>query len=178
MSKRYKRVFKIIWVWNEEKEEKWLSEMAQKGWLLESYFLGIYTFSKAKPDNYIYKLDYYGGMNRDKKEYRNIFEDAGWEHVAEFAGWQYFRIKADNCKYPDIYSDNASKVEKYRSLFKIMMIITLANLINMINVVHLFQEFQFNIISGMRILISVVLLLLIYADYRIYKIIKELKREL
>lgn len=32
-----KRVFKIFWAWNYEKEEKWLNDMSRQGWQLQKY---------------------------------------------------------------------------------------------------------------------------------------------
>ncbi|NLM97320.1 MAG: DUF2812 domain-containing protein [Halanaerobiaceae bacterium] len=104
MSSKIKRVLKPTPAWEEEKEEKWLREMSKEGWHLKKCTLGLYTFERAEPADYIYKYDYTGCMNIDKEEYLSIFRDAGWEHVTENAGWHCFRAKADNCRYPDLYT--------------------------------------------------------------------------
>ncbi len=40
--KEIKKEFKWFWAWNDEKEEQWLTAMAQQGWHLQSPgFLGI-----------------------------------------------------------------------------------------------------------------------------------------
>ncbi|MFW6035845.1 MAG: DUF2812 domain-containing protein [Halothermotrichaceae bacterium] len=179
MSDKIKRVFKLILAWQEEKEEKWLREMAQKGWLLKSYFLGLYTFEKAEPADYIYKFDYIGGRNIDKEEYLSIFRDAGWEHVTEFAGWQYFRVKADNCRYPDIYSDNISRIEKYRSLLRILYIGFFINLLNILNLFFNMETFNSGrFVKSTRIFVLLILIILFYAIYRIRKVKKKLEDEL
>ena len=41
-------------------KEKWLREMSLKGWSLQEARLGIYTFEKIEPADYIYKLDHPG----------------------------------------------------------------------------------------------------------------------
>ncbi len=177
-----KRVFKLFFVWQESKEEEWLNEMAQKGWLLDSYFIGLYTFIKSEPANYIYKFDYCASMNIDKDEYITIFKDAGWEHVTEFIGWHYFRIKTDQCKYPDIYSDNRSKIQKYQGLLKVLLIVAILNSFNFINLFFLsidrFPYRSFSLMSITRVLIFLVLGLLVYAIYRTFRTIKKLKDEL
>lgn len=58
-----------------------------------------------------YRLDY-PPQNRNLSEYLRLCHDAGWERVFEFAGWQYFRTASSDA--PEIYTDNASRIEKYR----------------------------------------------------------------
>ena len=179
MSKIKKRVFKLIWAWEEEKEERWLREMANKGWLLQSYFIGFYTFVKSEPGDYIYKLDY--RVDIDEKEYLNIFEDAGWTHVAQFLGWHYFRVKADQCDYPEIYSDNVSKIHKYKSLLKLLVIVTLTNLFNVINIVFINRSgpfFENGFVTGFQIVMLSVLVFLLYGIFKITNVLKDLKDEL
>jgi len=126
--KKFKKVFKVFWAWQEEAEETWLREMAQKGWFLTDYTFLVYTFVSGEPADYIYKLDYLGSGRRDLDEYLVIFADAGWEHVAQFIGWHYFRSPAETCTVPDIYSDNQSKIEKYRRLLRVMTMLFASNL--------------------------------------------------
>jgi len=182
MSNRIKRVFKLIWAWNEGKEEKWLSEMAQKGWFLKNYNFGLYTFFRGDADNYIYKLDYRSDLNMDTQEYKSIFADSGWEHVTQFLGWHYFRTREDECKYPDIYSDNTSKIQKYKGLLRVLAIIIIVNLFNFINLIFLNQDifslFEYNFMSIFRLIVIATLTFLIYGMYRIWKIIKNLEDEL
>ncbi|MED4462582.1 DUF2812 domain-containing protein [Metabacillus fastidiosus] len=121
-----KKAFKLFWTWKDDAEEKWLFEMSKKGWALRDFKWGLYTFEKIRPAEYIYKLDYKSTRNNDLEEYLSIFEDAGWEHVAQFFGWHYFRIKTDQSFHqPDIYSDIDSKVQKYKVLSNFLIYLTL-----------------------------------------------------
>ncbi|MFP4016289.1 MAG: DUF2812 domain-containing protein [Halanaerobiales bacterium] len=182
MSQKIKRVFKVFWAWQEEEEGRWLREMGQKGWLLEKYNIFSYTFIKSEPGDYIYKMDYRNSLNFDKYEYVSFFADAGWEHVTQFLGWHYFRTKADECIYPDIYSDNSSRIQKYKSFLRVLIIIAVANGINFVNALTGFHGrasiLGFNFLSILRILVILVLGLLLYAIYRTRKTIKELEDEL
>ncbi|MFE8700760.1 DUF2812 domain-containing protein [Cytobacillus sp. FJAT-54145] len=110
-----KKVFKIFWAWQDSNEEVWLNQMAKEGWALRSYKY-LYTFDKAEPDNYIYKLDYKANKDDDLDEYKMIFQDAGWEYVTRYGDWHYFRTLATEDTSPEIYTECEYKIEKYNSL--------------------------------------------------------------
>lgn len=44
--KEKKTVFKLFFVWDFEKEERWLNEMAQEGWVLDNTGFSFYTAEK------------------------------------------------------------------------------------------------------------------------------------
>lgn len=116
-----KKVFKMFPVWQDNKEEEWLTQMAKEGWGLKKYRM-LYHFEKIEPANHIYKIDFKGTKNSDLDEYKAIFNHAGWEHVTQFGGWHYFRTAAENGVVPDIYSDTESRVQKYMGLLKYLTI--------------------------------------------------------
>ena len=47
-----KTLHKWFWVWEFEKEERWLNEMAQEGWALTCGGFCTYTFEKCEPGEY------------------------------------------------------------------------------------------------------------------------------
>ena len=114
MSSTTIRMFKWFWAWDDEKEEQWLRAMSQRGCHLRSvWFPCYYTFEAGEPCDYVYRLDY----STDRKDYQNylqLFLDAGWTHLGEYGGWQYFRTDAPPGEAPEIYTDNDSKLSKYR----------------------------------------------------------------
>lgn len=178
MKKKFKMAFKLLFVWQDEKEEAWLREMAQKGWLLKRYILLGYIFEKAEAKDYIYKLDYKSTRNNDIDEYLAIFQDTGWEHVGQFMGWHYFRTLADECIVPEIYSDNHSKVEKYKGLLRTLSMVLAGTSLLAIGIVF---NPTFNggfFIGKLRIIYIVSILLFSYAVIRTYNKIKQLKEEL
>jgi hypothetical protein len=122
MMNETKRVFKWFWAWNDEQEEAWLTEMARQGWhLREPGVFGFYCFERGAPRNVVYRLDF-KTAGRDQEEYRQLFTDAGWEHVGEMGGWQYFRTEAAEGETPEIYTDESSKIHKYQRLFFFLVI--------------------------------------------------------
>lgn len=114
--------FHWFWAWDDEKEETWLREMSQQGWHLKSYqFPGKYTFEKGNLVNYVYRLDYFI-ERKDMENYLQLFQDAGWDHLGEMGGWQYFRKETINGEVPEIYSDNESKKKKYQRILSFLVI--------------------------------------------------------
>jgi len=114
--------FKWFWAWQDEKEELWLHEMAKEGLHLRSLSApGYYTFEVGEPRNDYYRMDYI----TDRKDYQNylqLFKDAGWEHLGEMGGWQYFRTRAKGTAIPEIYTDKDSKAQKYQRLITILVV--------------------------------------------------------
>lgn len=102
-----------------DKEETWLNEMAQKGWLLEHRTIwGTYCFKKIDPTNIRYGIDFRVFNNKDNfSEYLQLFSDSGWKHIygTKYSGSQYF-IPETNDSNEDIFSDNRSKVGRYTRL--------------------------------------------------------------
>ena len=48
---------KWFWVWDFEKEEEWLNEMAMNGWALESVGFCTYHFVRCEPGEYSVRLE-------------------------------------------------------------------------------------------------------------------------
>ena len=114
---------KWFWVWQDDKEEAWLSEMAAEGYHLEEIgFPGKYTFNAGEPANYVYRMDYQTSSGKERDSYLQLFEDSGWEHVGDMNGWIYFRILAEKGETPDIFSDKESKVKKYHRVMTYLII--------------------------------------------------------
>lgn len=105
-----------------DKEEKWLEELAKQGYHLEDVSFG-YKFRLANSKDTKIKIDY----RRFKKQedfidYCTLFEDSGWKHIAgkKRSGTQYFK-KVDEESADDIFSDNISRVGKYKRLSKMFI---------------------------------------------------------
>lgn len=100
---------------NFDKEEQWLNEMSKQGYELTNKSIG-YEFQAAQPENRVIKVDYRTFKNReDFEDYRALFEDSGWSHIAgtKNSGAQYFK-RTDNKGRNDIFSDTDSKAVRYK----------------------------------------------------------------
>ena len=164
--------FKWFWAWNDEEEEAWLRRMSQDGWHFRSIaFPGFYSFVAGEPRDYVYRLDF----NTDSKgyqQYLQLFRDAGWEHLIQYGSWQYFRIQAKPGDNPEIYTDNRSKIIKYRRVIAVLLIF------NPIYIVLLSRHFPpeglFSLI--LTLLMAILEILYIYAILRLIQRIRRLQQ--
>ncbi len=108
--------FKWFWSWQDNSQEAWLESMSRRGYHLQNIkAFGRYVFELGEPCDYTYRLDFdrTTGKNSD---YYDLIREAGWEHIIEIAGWQYWRKEKTEGKTPEIFTDNESKIKKYERL--------------------------------------------------------------
>ncbi|MBM7578169.1 DUF2812 domain-containing protein [Jeotgalibacillus terrae] len=168
-----KKVTRIFWAWQDAEEEIWLRKMSNEGWKLKSYKSLRYTFEQITPEDAIYRLDYKTTTNEDLDEYIAIYEDAGWEHVAQFSGWHYFRSAENNSAAPDIYSDQASKIQKYSGLLTTLYISLLALLLLSISVFLNDSESVF--FTALKWMYVIVIAIMVIAVVKVLIKIRRLK---
>ena len=122
-----------------DKEEKWLHEMAKKGYELENVLFG-YKFCYTKPENVTIRIDYRTFKKKENFiDYCNLFGDSGWEHISgsKSSGAQYFKKTNNNNNEEDIFSDVISKAGKYKRLAD--MCVVLAAFYFLISVSYIFR---------------------------------------
>jgi len=122
MSVKFIQKSKWFWAWQDDKEEAWLGEMSRQGLhLRQPAAFGQYIFEQSEPREYAYRLDFVTNAKKSP-DYYQLFRDAGWEHVGEMGGWQYWRKEIVDGKVPEIFTDNASKVQKYQRLLAFLVV--------------------------------------------------------
>jgi len=167
-----KRVFRWFWAWNDEQEEAWLTEMARQGWhLREPGTFGFYIFERGVERNVVYRLDF-KTADQDKEEYLQLFADAGWEHVGEMGGWQYFRTEAPEGEAPEIYTDKSSKIHKYQRLFLFLVIFLPIFSVTLSNV----GRGSSGLMKALSLVLGFFILLYVYALARIFLRILQLRK--
>ena len=168
--------FKWFWAWDDEKEETWLSNMAREGWHLKELGLpGNYTFESGEPREDHYRMDFI--TNRmNYQNYIQLFKDAGWEHLGELGGWQYFRANAEENAIPEIYTDKDSKIQKYQRLITYLTIFFPALFIFTIQPVDGTSELANLYLTG-KYLMGFFLIIYAYAMVRILGRIQQLKNK-
>jgi len=166
--------FKWFWAWQDEKEETWLQKKSQQGYHLVSVKpFGRYLFKLGDKTDYAYRLDYLTNR-KDRQNYLQLFQDAGWEHVGEVTGWQYFRKHVEAGESPEIYTDVESKVTKYKifiAYFGIIDIIMIAVFGS-----RIMQHYPYDWWYIVRIVFGLVVLLLTYTIARFAIRIRQLRR--
>lgn len=124
MSKDTVTIYKLFWADQDVEQEQWLREQSRNGLQLRSVNpLCGFTFTRGAAQDVVYRIDFHS--NWDTGSYRQLFEDDGWEHAASVAGWQYWRKAAGNGAEPQIFTDLASQVSKYRQVLLLVAICSL-----------------------------------------------------
>ena len=127
-----KTVRKWFWVWEFEKEERWLNEMALSGWALTGVGFCSYTFEKCEPGEYTIRLE----MHPSDPGYISFMEETGAVYLGRMVAWIYFRRRTEDGPF-DIFSDIDSRIEHLRRIERVLKIIGLANLlIGSLNIIN------------------------------------------
>ena len=121
---------KWFWVWDFEKEERWLNEMALKGWALVDVGFCRYTFERCEPGEYTIRLE----MHPAEQSYLDFMAETGAEMVGRYFAWLYFRKKAEDGSF-DLFSDIDSRISHLQRIGRMLTIIGFANLLlGMVNI--------------------------------------------
>ena len=117
-------VRKWIWVWDFEKEEDWLNEMALNGWVLDGVGWCTYHFVRCEPGEYSVRLE----MHPYDENYLAFMQETGAEYVGRMMMWVYFRKKTAEGPF-DLFSDIDSRIGHLNKIGRMLAIIGLANLV-------------------------------------------------
>ncbi|WP_051689164.1 DUF2812 domain-containing protein [Butyrivibrio sp. AE2032] len=110
-------IHKLFWIWQLEKEQAWINEMASHGYSLEHAGRLTFEFEETEPNKYIYKEIFLkgGGESAENLKYFKFLEEMGIKVVCyiNYPGtcWVYTRALKE--EYPDgieLYSDIDSKI--------------------------------------------------------------------
>lgn len=171
-----KTIRKGFWVWNFDKEEKWLNEMAAKGLHLVSVGFCSYEFEEGTPGDYKICLELlkHRPGHPESAQYLRFLEETGVEHVGSFMKWVYLRKRTDGDFA--IYSDNESRVKYLTGVMRFILIVLLFNLYAGSFNLYMFFAWhsEINIIGFLSILIC---LLGTFGLAKLYKKRKKLKAE-
>jgi hypothetical protein len=168
---------KWFWAWADEREEDWLRQMAQSGWHLKAVApFGVYTFTAGPVEDVIYRLDFQSQSKKpDRQEYFQLFEDAGWEHVAEMSNWQYFRKPAAAGGPAEIFTDQVFRIKKYQRVCGLLAIVMVVLLVQFNNLLRAAERYDLWI-TTLQIIYVVLLGFFVYAIARLLGRITHLKR--
>ena len=127
-----KTIRKWFWVWEFEKEESWLNEMALNGWVLDGIGYCTYHFVRCEPGEYTVRLE----MHPSDEAYIQFMQDTGAEYLGRMMMWIYFRKKASEGSF-DLFSDIDSKISHLDKIGKMLSIVGGANLL--LGIVNVFS---------------------------------------
>ena len=134
---------KLFFVWDFDKEEKWLNEMAAKGLCLVSVGFCKYEFEDCIPGEYRICLQLLDKLPKhpEMQKYIEFMEQTGAEHIGSFTRWVYFRRKASDGDF-ELFSDNTSRIKYLSSILSFIALIVGLNLY--IGLYNLFVVFFLN----------------------------------
>ena len=159
-----KTIRKWSWVWDFEKEEDWLNEMAMNGWVLDGVELCTYHFVRCEPGEYSVRLE----MHPYDEAYESFMEETGAEYVGRMMMWMYFRKKTADGPF-DLFSDIDSRISHLDKIGKFLAIIGGVNLL--VGIANSFNPSHFGWIN------LLVATLLMYALGRIHGKKEALEKE-
>lgn len=173
-------VRKVFWIWNFDKEEQWLNEMAAKGLALVSVGVFKYTFEECRPGDYNIRLELLENVpgHTESQNYIKFLEDTGAEYLGSVTRWVYFRKKTENGEF-NLFSDNSSRIKQ---LNRILLLNGFAAVIILFSMLHSLYEIlqtgmgvpELNIIFCICLFVS---LWITCGFFRIYKKKRKLVKE-
>lgn len=162
MEKNNKTEIRFFLAHEFDKEAKYLSDMAAKGWMICGGRAPVYKFKKIEPQDLIFQLDYQDNSKNDEN-YKQIFFDSGWQlaHTMAISNgmWYYFCKKATGTSADVIYTDNESKLGMINRVIKIYGFVMIFPLVVILNSIRIVSA-GFGGGDTERIIVSVVLLVL------------------
>lgn len=171
-------IYKWFWAWDFEKEEKWLNEMSSKGLQLVTVGFCKYVFEEDINDLYTYRLEFLEKTpsNAESTAYIRFLEETGVECIGSVMRWVYFRKKVDDGGF-EIYSDIKSKINHYKRIRTLIIMVTLINLFSAVSNLNNFIEFKSSDILGISSISFIVTLLLGFGIFKLSKQISKLNKE-
>ena len=151
-------IHKCFFVWDFDKEEQWLNEMAAKGLALVSVGFCKYEFEDCVPGEYKVCLQMLDKKpsHPESQKYIEFIEQTGAEQVGSYFRWVYFRKKAAEGSF-EVFSDNTSRVKYLTSIASFVSLIIGLNLyIGLYNLLLVyFFDSTFNYIGLLNLTIGI-----------------------
>jgi len=168
-----KVIHKCFFVWNFDKEEKWLCEMAAKGFVLVRVGFCRYEFEKCDPGEYDVRLQLLNNRpnHPESQHYISFVEETGAEHVGSYCKWVYFRKKTSEGAF-ELFSDFESRIKQLNRIILMIIFLVAANLY--IGMYNLFLLFFYN--SELNSFGFVNLALGLIGSFGIWKLLKKRKK--
>lgn len=144
-------IHKAFWIWEYEKEEKWLNEMSGKGLQLVDAGFCRYTFEEGTPGEFLYRIELLNNTpnHPESVSYIRFLEDTGVEHVGSYFRWVYLRKKASEGSF-DLFSDIDSKIKHTRRIISMLILVMLLNIIPLLDNLGLglLNHSEFNLVAA------------------------------
>lgn len=107
--------------------EKWVNDMASRGWHLKKFTWILFTFERGDPGSYIYRhdeLERNGASYED--EYLEFLKSLGIEQVDRSGNFVFFRKPANDGPF-ELFSDKKNKISKLSQRISLLLSLILLN---------------------------------------------------
>ena len=159
-----KTIRKWFWVWDFDREERWLNQMAMQGWALAEVGFCRYTFEKCEPGEYVVRLQ----MQKNDPDYVAFLEEIGAEYVGRIVQWIYVRRRAEEGPF-ELFSDTQSRLDHLQWIARMLLAVGVMNL-----VIGIVNALSGNPIGAVNVALAT---LLMYGLGRIHGKVEQLKQD-
>lgn len=171
-----KTIRKWFWVWDFDKEEQWLNEMASKGLCLMGVGWCRYEFEDCAPGEYSIRLELLKETpaHPESIKYIAFLEDTGAEHVGSWLRWIYMRKKKTEGEF-HLHSDRESRIQHLTRIIQFIGLLTGVNLYTGMYNLYLFFTWNMgvNLLGLINLLISIIYVLGLLKLWRKRQLLKE-----
>ncbi len=167
------RIFKLYF--DKDSEEKWINEMAAKGWAFEKFFLGFYTFVPCKPGEYLYQIDLLDNWVGDTENFSSFMEEVGVEVVSQWYRWVYLRKLASDGNF-EMYTDTSSKIRQYQRIMNFFIVGAVLEALCLWTEINAVIHSQSPVFIGLTLFIALILFAFIHLIFKCRWKIQELKK--
>lgn len=163
-----KTELKFFFITDFEEEAKYLMAMHRKGWRLTKIrFRFLYNFEKTNPEEVVYRLDFKDNGRDDQEAYYQLYQDYGWEPVANCNNFEIFRKPASQVGEDDIFSDETSRWEMIRQIFMKRFLLGLTFFV--FPIYHAFSNKNIWMLVALLLMIVPITSYLLYRFYQLKK---------
>ncbi len=120
----------LWWVWNYEREQQRLDKASAAGLHLVRPGKLWSFYNRDDSTRYVYRLDYQTGLRTAaaRRDYLNLYQDAGWTHIGSWMNWRYFRREWSPVAVTEIYTDKESLKAQYNRIRTVLGVVFLAEM--------------------------------------------------
>ena len=159
-----KTIRKWFWVWEYDKEERWLNQMAMQGWALVEVGFCRYEFEACEPGEYIVRLQ----MQKNDPDYVAFLEEIGAEYVGRMVQWIYVRRRAEEGPF-ELFSDTQSRLDHLNWIARMLLVAGVMNLL-----IGVINALSGNPIGAVNVALAT---LLMYGLGRIHGKVEQLEQD-
>ena len=171
---------KLFWVWDFDKEEKWLNEMSEKGLQLTAVGFCKYVFEEGTPGEYGIRLELLENWPTSPESVRYIkfVEDTGAEYIGSVLRWVYFRKKNTGGTGFDLFFDVDSRIKHLNRILAMIVLLGILELYGGVwNSLSGYFSSRSPVSMFLGILNTLLGILIVYGFVRIYGKMTRLKKE-